>query len=158
MQLNKSSPYSNWTNVFNTTKTCKKLPCGVTNIRLELKTQKPYQKDEELKSKFHWKPALLSETNKTQLKYITQELSSLNRNGNCYPGKHPTAKSHTAIASNSSDENQKLNVYYDCWYELKVAAEDDYISATNVAGKRTRIFYVPKCILINGGEICGCPS
>ncbi|CAB4028908.1 uncharacterized protein LOC110062511, partial [Paramuricea clavata] len=57
IKMNKSSPYSNWSNVINTTKTCKKLPCGVTNIRLELRTRKPYKKDEELNSKFHWKPA-----------------------------------------------------------------------------------------------------
>ncbi|CAB3981421.1 Hypothetical predicted protein [Paramuricea clavata] len=158
MQLNKSSPYSNWSNVFNTTKTCKKLPCGVKNIRLELRTQKPYQKEEELKSKLHWKPALLSETDKTQLKYITQELSSLTRNANCYPGEYPTAQGNTVITSNSSDENQKLNVYYNCWYELKMAAVDDLYSPTKVAGERTRIFRVPKCILISGDEICGCPS
>ncbi|CAB4009399.1 ---NA---, partial [Paramuricea clavata] len=58
IKLNKSSPYSNWSNVINTRKICKKLSCGVTNIRLELRSRKPYQKNEELKSKFHWKPAL----------------------------------------------------------------------------------------------------
>ncbi|CAB4010324.1 ---NA---, partial [Paramuricea clavata] len=56
IKLNKSSPYSSWSNVINTTTTCKKLRCGPTNIRLELRTQKPYQKDEELMSTFHWKP------------------------------------------------------------------------------------------------------
>ncbi|CAB4021878.1 ---NA--- [Paramuricea clavata] len=141
IKLNKSSPYSNWSNVITTRKICKKRSCGVTNIRLELTSRKPYQKNEELKAKFNWKPALLSERDKTQLKYITEELSSLMRNGNCYPGKYPTKDSHSAITSNSSDENQQ--VYYDCWYELKMAAVDDYFWSTAVAGERTRIFHVP---------------
>ena len=40
----------------NCLETCSKPPCGVTNTQLELKSRKPYQKDEELTSIFRWKP------------------------------------------------------------------------------------------------------
>ena len=36
--------------------TCGKISCGVTNIRLELKTEKSHQKGGELNSLFRWDP------------------------------------------------------------------------------------------------------
>ncbi|XP_028415303.1 uncharacterized protein LOC114538347 isoform X2 [Dendronephthya gigantea] len=152
---NTTSNFSNWSNVMNTTEFCEtEPPCGVTNIRLNLTTEIPYQKDVDLKYLFRWTPSTsFKKINQTKVRVNFSVMSEciLNFNEESYL----TVKNKELVGSNTFSSKK---IYYNCWYMLEIQAVDTSIAKPleTLAGKRRWIFHIPTCIQINNKKICGC--
>ncbi|XP_028415371.1 uncharacterized protein LOC114538391 [Dendronephthya gigantea] len=129
LKQNRWSSFSNWSSVMNTTELCEEPPCGVTNIRLELTTEIPYQKRVILKSYFCWKPSTtFNETNKTGLHGVLQKIEVISECRKIFNDENDFSdrKKLTGLDAFIKKENAsytidgKNHLYYNCWYKLEV--------------------------------------
>ncbi|XP_028415308.1 receptor tyrosine-protein kinase let-23-like isoform X2 [Dendronephthya gigantea] len=164
LKQNRWSTFSNWSSVMNTTEVCEEPPCGVTNIRLELTTEIPYQKRVILKSLFRWKRSTsFSETNKTRLPGVHREIKVISECRKIFNDENKFSESkNTGLDTFIKKENAsfvidgKDHLYYNCWYKLEMEAVDKFEATTLSLAKRKWIFHIPKCIKISKTIICGC--